>query len=150
METYFLKTPAAESDPRFSPDGNWIAYISNEAGRSEVYIRPFAGKPAGPAGKLQVSHNGGMQAVWGPLGREIFYLSADGSVFAADTRNLGRTETLPTPVRLLRSCLIDLQRQAGPWFDTRDGDKFLIVSRGPARSVHRVDELDSADEPTMR
>jgi hypothetical protein len=128
---YFLKTPAVESYPSFSPDGNWITYVSNEGGRRQVYVRPFAGKPAGPTGKLQVSHNGGVQAVWGPVGRELFYLSDDGSVFAADTRNLGKAETLPRPVRLFRSCLTtDVQLQAGgPWFDARDGDKFLMPCR---------------------
>jgi Tol biopolymer transport system component len=126
----FLKTPAAESYPRFSPDGKWIAYVSNESGRREVFVRPFAGEPEGPGGKLRVSHNGGVQAVWGPLGREIFYVSGDGSVFAADTRNLGRAETLPTPVRLFRSCLTsDVELQAGAWFDTHDGNRFLMACR---------------------
>ena len=125
----FLKTPAAESYPRFSPDGKWIAYVSNESGRREVFVRPFAGEPAGPGGKLQVSHNGGVQAVWGPLSREIFYVSGDGSVFAVDTRNLGRAETLPTPVRLFSSCLTsDVELQAGS-FDTHDGNRFLMACR---------------------
>jgi Tol biopolymer transport system component len=124
----FLRTPAAEDFPRFSPDGKWIAYVSNESGRAEVYVRPFAGEPAGPGGKLQVSHTGGVQAAWGPLGREIFYVSPDGSFFAVDTRNLGRAETLPAPVRLFRSCVTsDLQLQTGAWFDTRDGNRFLMA-----------------------
>jgi Tol biopolymer transport system component len=124
----FLRTPAAENYPRFSPDGKWIAYVSNESGRTEVYVRPFAGEPAGPGGKLQVSHTGGVQAAWGPLGREIFYVSPDGAFFAVDTRNLGRAETLPAPVLLFRSCLTsDLQLQTGSWFDTRDGNRFLMA-----------------------
>jgi eukaryotic-like serine/threonine-protein kinase len=125
----FLRTPASESYPRFSPDGKWIAYVSNESGRREVFVRPFAGEPAGPGGKLRVSHNGAVQAVWGPLGREIFYVSGDGSVFAVDTRNLGRAETLPTPVRLFRSCLTSVELQAGAWFDTQDGNRFLMACR---------------------
>jgi hypothetical protein len=93
-----------------------------------VYVRPFAGEPAGPGGKLQVSHTGGVQAAWGPLGRELFYVSPDGSFFAVDTRDLGRAETLPAPVRLFRSCLTgDLQLQTGAWFDTRDGNRFLMA-----------------------
>jgi Tol biopolymer transport system component len=124
----FLRTPAAEDYPRFSPDGKWIAYASNESGQTEVYVRPFAGEPAGPGGKLQVSHTGGVQAAWGPLGRELFYVSPDGSFFAVDTRDLGRAETLPAPVRLFRSCLTgDLQLQTGAWFDTRDGNRFLMA-----------------------
>ena len=63
----FLTTETTfESFPRFSPDGKWIAYTSNESGRAEVYVRPFSGAPAEPSGKLQVSNNGSEYAVWGP------------------------------------------------------------------------------------
>jgi eukaryotic-like serine/threonine-protein kinase len=123
----YMRTRAAESSPRFSPDGRWIAYASNESGRTEVYVRPFAGEPAGLSGKLQVSHNGGVYPVWGSGGREIFYLSADQSIFAVDTRNLGRAETLPTPIRLFRSCLTPELQTGG--FDTRDGNRFLMACR---------------------
>jgi serine/threonine-protein kinase len=130
----FLATAAWETDPRFSPDSRWIAYTSDESGRGEVYIRPFTGEPAPPAGKIQVSNNGGGYALWAPSGREIFYMSGDGSVFAVDTRNLGRTETLPTPVRLFRACPatqpqgLPLRGEPiAPDFDTRDGQRFLVA-----------------------
>lgn len=116
-----------ESFARFSPDGKWLAYTSNESGRAEVYVRPFFGAPAEPFGKLQVSNNGGEYAVWGPLGREIFYTTSDGSTFAVDTRDLGRTETLPTPVRLFRTC--SSSETVLPAFDTRDGQRFLVACR---------------------
>jgi hypothetical protein len=60
-------------------------------------------------------------------------MSGDGSVFAVDTRNLGRTETLPTPVRLFQACPatqphgLPLRGQPYyPAFDTRDGQRFLV------------------------
>jgi Tol biopolymer transport system component len=129
----FLVTAAWETNPRFSPDSRWIAYTSDESGRGEVYVRPFSGEPAPPTGKLQVSNNGGGYAVWGSSGREIVYMSGDGSVFAVDTRNLGKTETLPTPVRLFQAC--PATRPQGlplrgepiaPGFDTLDGQRFLV------------------------
>ena len=129
----FLATPARETTPRFSPDSRWIAYTSDESGRPEVYVRPFSGEPALPIGKLQVSNNGAWGPVWGPSGQEIFYMSGDGSTFAVDTRNLGRTETLPTPVRLFQACPatqpqgIPLRGEpSAPDFDTRDGQRFLV------------------------
>jgi Tol biopolymer transport system component len=129
----FLATAAWETDPRFSPDNRWIAYSSDESGRAEVYVRPFSGEPAPPIGKLQVSNNGGGHPVWGPSGREIFYMSGDGAVFAVDTRNLGRTETLPTPVRLFQACPATQPQgmplrgePIAPGFDTRDGQRFLL------------------------
>jgi serine/threonine-protein kinase len=123
----FLTTPAFESSPRFSPDSRWIAYSSNESGRPEVYIRPFAGEPAGPTGKIQISHDGGQYGFWAPSGREIFYLSADRSVFSIDTRNLGRSETLPAAVRLFRACPSTVPSTGVPAFDTHDGQRFLVL-----------------------
>lgn len=63
----FLKTPFNESNARVSPDGNWVAYLSDESGRFEVYIRPFHGS----GGKVQVSTEGGKEMVW--TRDEIFY-----------------------------------------------------------------------------
>jgi Tol biopolymer transport system component len=129
----FLATAAWETNPRFSPDSKWIAYSSDESGRTEVYVRPFSGEPASPAGKLQVSNNGGLSALWAPSGQEIFYMSGDGAVFAVDTRTLGRTETLPTPVRLFQACPATQPQgmplrgePSAPGFDTRDGQRFLV------------------------
>ena len=75
----FLATPAAEDNPEFSPDGHWIAYSSNASGREEVYVRPFPG----PGGQYQVSRSGGTQPQWRGDGRELFFLSLDGTLRAA-------------------------------------------------------------------
>jgi len=64
-----LQTPASESDARISPDGHWIAYQSNESGRSEVYVRAFPG----PSQSWQVSLDGGTFPVWARNGRELFF-----------------------------------------------------------------------------
>jgi Tol biopolymer transport system component len=69
----FVKTPFREWFPEFSPDGKWIAYESNESGRSEIYVRPFPG----PGGKWQISTEGGARPEWSRDGRELYYLSAD-------------------------------------------------------------------------
>ena len=62
-----------ESAAAISPDGRWIAYQSNEAGREDVYLRPF---PGVDAGKRQVSTGGGTAPLWAPNGRELFYVNA--------------------------------------------------------------------------
>src|SRR5260370_3242679 len=67
----FLRTPFMDYEPVFSPDGRWIAYLSNESGRSEVYVRPYPG----PGGKWQISTNGGAHPNWSPNRRELFYES---------------------------------------------------------------------------
>jgi serine/threonine-protein kinase len=80
----FLNTTFSEADGDFSPDGNWLAYDSNESGRSEVYVRPF---PMG-GGKWQVSDGGGAYPRWSRDGRRLYYRSDEGlmvaSVEAAD------------------------------------------------------------------
>ncbi len=78
----FLTTPFHESSPRFSPDGRWMAYVSNESGHSEVYVRPLAN----PSQKWQVSINGGAEPVWGRDGRELFYRADRGLLSAAVER----------------------------------------------------------------
>ncbi|MBI2149073.1 MAG: PD40 domain-containing protein, partial [Acidobacteria bacterium] len=68
----FLKTPFNERKGRFSPDGKWIAYTSDESGQQQVYIQPFP--PNG--GKWQISTAGGLEPQWRGDGKELFYLSA--------------------------------------------------------------------------
>ena len=69
----FLRTPFSEAVPRFSPDGRWLAYISDESGRYEIYVQPYPG----PGGKRLISTEGGTEPVWNPNGRELFYRSGD-------------------------------------------------------------------------
>jgi serine/threonine-protein kinase len=94
--TVFLKTPANETEPMFSPDGRWLAYQSNESGRPEVYVRPFPG----PGGKWQIStQSGGAYPIWSQTRPELFYqdsanqimvapYKADGDSFRADQPRL--------------------------------------------------------------
>jgi len=59
----------------FSPDGHWLAYASNESGRSEIYVRAFPGK----AGRWQISNAGGVMPVWSRVGRELFFRTVEES-----------------------------------------------------------------------
>ncbi len=65
-----VATEFLETAPRVSPDGRWLAYVSNESGQREVYVRPF---PNTNDGKWQVSTDGGSEPVWAHSGRELFY-----------------------------------------------------------------------------
>jgi Tol biopolymer transport system component len=68
----FLNTTFFETDPEFSPDGRWIAYISNESGANEIYVRPFPG----PGGKTQISTGGGSLPQWSRTGKELYYVAS--------------------------------------------------------------------------
>jgi serine/threonine-protein kinase len=72
----FLNTPFGEFLPTFSPDGHWLAYMSNESGTNEVYVRPFPG----PGGKWQISTGGGYVPQWSGNGRELFYRTLENKI----------------------------------------------------------------------
>ena len=69
----FLGTPFVEVYPQFSTDGRWLAYVSNESGTMEVYVRPFQG----PGGRWQISTGGGFLPIWSRNGRELFFETSD-------------------------------------------------------------------------
>jgi serine/threonine-protein kinase len=73
----FLKSSFSDMRPMISPDGRWLAYVSNESGKAEVYVRPFPAPPSGQGGKWQVSNNGGTTARWSRAAHELLYRSGD-------------------------------------------------------------------------
>jgi len=72
----FLSTTFDEVYPVFSPDGRWVAYLSDESGQQEVYVRPFPG----PGGKWQVSNGGGQVPSWSRTRSELLYGTQDGTI----------------------------------------------------------------------
>jgi serine/threonine-protein kinase len=74
-----LTSPFNEAYPAISPDGQWLAYASDESARYEVYVRPFPGG----GGKVLVSAGGGVEPVWSRDGRELYYRDAEAMLVAA-------------------------------------------------------------------
>jgi serine/threonine-protein kinase len=74
-----LTAPHDEEQPALSPDGRWMAYVSTETGRQEVFVRPF---PEVEAGKWQVSTAGGTSPVWAHSGQELFFVNGDREVMS--------------------------------------------------------------------
>ena len=130
----FLATPFIENSSRFSADGRWIAYTSNETGRFEVFVRPFAGRPSTPEGKIQVSTAGADFPVWRRDGGELFFIGSDLKLYAVQTSDFGQATTSPKPQALFTMCqdtvLAGLPMRTTPWdhpYDvSRDGQQFLI------------------------
>jgi hypothetical protein len=72
------QTAAEETNGKFSPDGKWVAYLSDETGHFEVFVRPFPGP--GPA--VRVSTGGGQTPFWRHDGKELFYRTSDDQLMA--------------------------------------------------------------------
>ncbi len=116
----FLKSQFNQLGARFSPDGKWVAYSSVESGRPEVYVVPFPG----PGGKWQVSTGGGTWPRWRRDGKEIFYLSPDNKIMAAEVKASGPSFEVSAirPIFETRP-----YRAGGAAFDvTPDGQRFII------------------------
>jgi Tol biopolymer transport system component/predicted Ser/Thr protein kinase len=119
----FLVTPFNEGGPTFSPDGRWLAYVSNESGRPEVYVQPFPG----PGGKWQISTDGGAEPAWNRNGKELFYRSGNKMMALDVTTQPGFSPGKPR-------MLFEGQYSASEWplIDTAydvspDGQRFLMT-----------------------
>jgi serine/threonine-protein kinase len=91
-----VATRFSQMSPALSPNGRWLAYVSNEAGQDEIYVVPF---PDTRAGKWQISTGGGTEPLWSHRGSELFYRDASGNLVAVEvntspTFSLGRATTL--------------------------------------------------------
>jgi serine/threonine protein kinase/Tol biopolymer transport system component len=119
----FLQTEFNEHLGRVSPDGRWIAYVSDESGTNEVYVQTF---PVSGA-KRRISTSGGNEPKWRSDGRELFYLAADGRLRAVGVREGPRLEIgSPTPLFKTR---MGPTRNFGydvNYTVTGDGQRFLI------------------------
>jgi len=88
-------SPASEAATRVSPDGKWVAYVSDESGRNEVYLKPLAGGDL----KWQVSTTGGSQPEWDPDGTRLYFVENESVTFEVALR-AGQTLSVAPPRKL--------------------------------------------------
>ena len=129
----YVATSHREMVARRSPDGRWLAFLSNESGRVEVYVEPF-----GRVGeRRRVSHAGGFSPQWRGDSEELFYLDREGYIVAARIGSVyaGRA----APERLFRPGALpnDTANWADHFAARSDGERFLVIE-APERppSVH--------------
>jgi len=106
-------------EAHFSPDGHWVAYESNESGRSEIYVRRFSGDRL--EGGRRVSPVGGYSPRWGPDGKHLYYLGLDYQLMTT-TLTLGTDVQATTPTALFQA------PHTSDWWPSPDDKRFLFLA----------------------
>ena len=124
----YLQGAFTERQAQFSPDGHWVAYISDESmrGQYQVYVQSF---PLG-GGKFQISTGaGGTMPRWRPDGKEIFYVAADGKLVAVEVKTTPRFEAgAPQPLLDLRAMPVANPGSVFRYDVAADGKRFLVIT----------------------
>ncbi len=124
--TPFVATPFEERGPAFSPNGRWVAFVSNKSGMNDVYARPFPG----PGEEITLSVGGGGEPVWGRSGRELFYRH-EGKLLVVPLRNATGTLSAGKPTVLFTDPYrLDISGSAGGVANydvSPDGQRFVMV-----------------------
>jgi len=145
----FLRTPSNESQPVFSPDGRWLAHVSNETGRTEVYVRPLQ-----PGARWQISSGGGNNPLWSHSARDLFFETLDNHIMVVNYTANADSFTADKP-RLWSSTPI-FPTGAGQHADLAlDGKRLLVFTTPDAPdlqkgSVHVTVLLNFFDELRRR
>ena len=136
----FADTTYNENLGTFSPDGRWVAYVSNESGRNEIFVAPFdsAAPRTGraPATKWQVSTAGGNWPRWRNDGKEIFYLAPDNRLMAV--AGDGRVAAFDVGAARSLFTMRPVNNQRFMYDVSSDGQRFLVNTpvddSGPAQA----------------
>ena len=140
-----VHTAFNESDGDISPDGRWLAYLSDESGRSEVYVQPLDGS----SGRWQISNTsgGGWSPEWSADGKELFYLTSNGDLMVS-VISPGQTFQNGVPRKLFFAEGVDIANNR-PFSVTPDGQRFIfsLFSRIQRQlGNHRGHQLDCGFE----
>jgi Tol biopolymer transport system component len=123
----FLQDDFDNGGAKFSPDGKWVAYYSNDSGQLQVYVRPFPG----PGAKYQVSTSGGSDPRWRRDGKELFYLSPDGKLMAVEVKAGSAFEVgVPKPIfdtHIRRDVSRGILGSRDNYAVSSDGQRFLAI-----------------------
>jgi serine/threonine protein kinase len=120
-----LEQDFVEAAPEISPDGRWMAYLSNESGQMELYVRPF---PDVEAGRWQVSPNGADDPVWTRNGRELIY-RAGNAIMSAGVEP-GASFSARRPELLFETEGLYFSEQGRQFDVTPDGNRFIMIKEG--------------------
>jgi len=125
----FLEGRASESRPRFSPDGKWIAYISDESSVAELHVRPYPG----PGGRWVLGPADWTGARWSQAGKQLFFPTMEGRVMVCDYEIRGDAFLAAKP-RLWTETRVE-SSLGSPSFDVSPDGQRLLTSVDPAATA---------------
>ena len=128
--TVFLNTQFNEARGKLSPDGRWLAYVSSESGKNEIYVQPFP-VSADRAGKHLISNGGGIEPVWRRDGKELFYLAPPNKIMAAEVSTGAVFKAAPAKL-LFETNFVGLNGLGYRYDVTGDGQHFLFRAAAAA------------------
>ena len=136
--TPYLNSPAAEDALRFSPDGKWVRFASNESGRSELYAQPFTGAGAGVkdarSGRQQISVGGtNGSGWWSPDKKEIRYVDFDSQIMSV------QIQTEPTFSASVPKMLAGFKDLKIRDFSFAPDGRLMVVQQGDGEQINRID-----------
>ena len=113
-----------ETHSRFSPNGKWVAYVSDESGRPEVYVQVF---PVAASGKFQISTAGGDMPIWRKDGKELFYLVSGGNLMAVEVQTDSQFESA-LPRILFKTEILETGSTSfrNHYLPSADGRRFIV------------------------
>ena len=123
-----LSGPFPEYDARISPNGQWLAYVSEEAGRPEVSVRSMSGPPR----RLVVSSDGGSQPVWRRDGHELLYVDLEGRLRGRSVQRQPTGELTLGVANALSVPLIGSGHWGTQYDVSPDGQRVYFIDRTPA------------------
>jgi len=121
-----LNSPGGDVLARFSPDGRWLAYSSDESGSPEVYVRSFTLDGHIGRDRKRVSGSGGFQPIWRRDGKELFFLSAKDEIMSVPVNRSGGELEFGLPTALFKTRTPAGGHILGTYDVTPDGQRFLI------------------------
>ncbi len=124
-----VETPGEERNGELSPDGRWLAYEGESAsvlGQLDIYVRPF---PDVNRGLWQVTRSGGTFPVWSRNGRELFYVTLDGTMVAVTVETSGSVWKGGSPTELFRGQYDIREGSLGRQYDVAPDGRFLMLKR---------------------
>jgi len=120
----FVQGNFGTASARFSPNGHFVAYSSNETGRDEIYVQTFPQH----TGRWEISTAGGVMPMWRRDGKELYYLTADEKLMAVDVNTSSAVFQAGIPKELFQAQLVPLSYWRNIYVPSADGQRFLMIT----------------------